>query len=369
MLAVNTPPKFPKVWGQNAQGAFIRPIPVDSQIGIEGGAASLNDGFPPLTMTPIAAGGDPPDGRDMNGILKQITQTQQWQQAGGGWQFDANFVVIIGGYPQGAILNSKVVLGRQWVSTVDNNMTDPDSASAANWAPVAGQLPVGTPVPSFSPIVPPGFISANGLRLGNVASGADNASPSNLLLFRFVWLNFSNAQCPLFNSAGQAIARGANPDADWNANNKIVLPDGRCAGLVGVDGMGNVATGLLNGVPSVIGNGTTPGSIFGENLHNLIANEMPSHFHGAPISDPSHSHGSSHSGLLVAFQRGSSFPFGITTSSALLINAQNAFSISGNFTGVRVSGSNGVDTTNSTGGSQSHNTLHRSMTVYWNLSQ
>jgi hypothetical protein len=367
MQAANTPPKFPKVWGQNAQGPFIRPIPVDSQIGVNAGFASLNDGFPPLTMTPIAAGGVPPFGQDMNGILQQITQIQQWQQAGGGWQFDANFVQIIGGYPQGAILNSRVVLGRQWISTVDNNMTDPDSASAANWAPVAGQLPVGTPVPSFSPIVPPGFIAANALELGNANSGGHNASPANLLLFRFIWQNFSNAQCPLFNSAGQAIPRGANPDADWNANNRIILPDGRCASLIGVDGMGNAATGFLNGVPSVMGNATTPGSILGENLHPLNSNEMPSHFHSAGISDPTHSHGSTHSGLNVSFQGSSGL--GIVQSSSLGIGINLQFNISGNATGVRVASNNGLDTTNSAGGSQSHNTVHRSMGVYWNLAQ
>ena len=84
-------------------------------------------------MTPIAAGGVPPFGQDMNGILNQITEVLQWQQAGGYWQFDANFAAAIGGYPLGAVLNSKVVLGREWMSTVDNNMTDPEFS-------VGGQL-------------------------------------------------------------------------------------------------------------------------------------------------------------------------------------------------------------------------------------
>jgi microcystin-dependent protein len=360
MQAANSPPKFPKVWGQNAQGPFIRPIPVDSQIGVNAGFASLNDGFPPLTMTEIAAGGVPPFGQDMNGILKQITQTQQWQQAGGGWQFDANFVQIIGGYPQGAILNSKVVLGRQWVSTVDNNMTDPDSASAANWAPVSGQLPVGTPVPSFSATVPPGYVPANALRLGNMGSGANYASPANLLLFRYIWLNFSNAECPVFNPSGQAVARSANPDIDWSGPNSITLPDLRCAGLIGVDGMGNAATGLLNGVPGVVGNPSTPGSILGENLHTLNTNEMPSHFHSAGISDPSHSHSTN------AFAFANNVLTEVQSTFTVWFNPFTA-TINAALTGVRVASSNGLDTTNSTGGNQSHNTVHRSMTVYWNL--
>src|SRR5882757_8166258 len=184
MQVASSPPKFPKVWGQNAGDPFIRPIPVDSQIGINAGFASLNDGFPPLTMTPIPAGGVPPFGQDTNGILKQITQSIQWEQAGGGYFFDAAFATAIGGYPAGAILNSAVVLGRQWMSLVDNNLTDPDSAAAAGWVLPPGQLPAGTPVPSFSSVVPYGFVPANGLTIGNAASNASGrANADALFLF------------------------------------------------------------------------------------------------------------------------------------------------------------------------------------------
>jgi hypothetical protein len=359
MQVASSPPKLPKVWGQNAGDPFIRPIPVDSQIGINAGFASLNDGFPPLTMTPIPAGGIPPFGQDMNGILKQVTQTQQWQQAGGIWQFDAAFVTAIGGYPAGAILNSRVVLGRRWMSTVDNNMTDPDSVSAANWVTPPGEIPVGTPVPSFSAATPYGYVPANGLRIGNTNSGGNYASPGNLLLFRSVWLNFSNAECPLFNSVGQAIPRSANPDVDWSANNNITLPDMRCAGLIGVDGMGNGGLGLLNGVPFIVGGTTQPGSLLGENLHTLNGNEMPSHFHVAGISDPGHAH--SYSQTVSNGQPltgGGNFP---------LPNVQQTSTTGASGTGVRVTSSNGLDNTYSAGGGQSHNNVSRSMSVYWNL--
>ena len=59
-------------------------IPVDSQIGITPGAASLADGFPPLTMTPVTAGGVPPTGPDMNGILFELSAVVRWANAGGG---------------------------------------------------------------------------------------------------------------------------------------------------------------------------------------------------------------------------------------------------------------------------------------------
>ena len=301
-----------------------------------------------------AVGDIPPLGQEMNGILNQITQVQQWQQAGGSWQFDPNFATAIGGYPLGAVLSSKVVLGRQWMSTVDNNTTDPDSASAANWTPPPGQPPVGTPVPSFSPVVPAGYVAANALRIGNTNSGANNASPANLLLFRFVWPNFSNAQCPLLNSAGQTIPRGANPDADWNANNSITLPDGRGVGLIGVDGMGNGASGFLNGIPVVIGNVTTPGSIIGENLHQLSVNELASHVHSSSLSDPSHTHSSN---ALTGPSQGVA-----GQSDFFTIRGPTPASINGAFTGISLNNA-------AQGGNAFHNTVHRSMTVYWNLAQ
>ena len=52
-------------------------IPVASQIALDPALASYTDGFPPATRTPLAAGGKPPYGADMNGILKAITAHHQ----------------------------------------------------------------------------------------------------------------------------------------------------------------------------------------------------------------------------------------------------------------------------------------------------
>jgi hypothetical protein len=350
MLVASSPPKFPKVWGQNAGDPFIRPIPVDSQIGINAGFASLNDGFPPLTMTPIPAGGIPPFGQDTNGILKQITQSIQWEQAGGGYAYDAAFATVIGGYPAGAILNSVVVLGRQWMSLVDNNLTDPDSATAAGWVPPPGHLPPGTPVPSFSSVVPYGYVPANGLTIGNAASNATGrANGDALFVFSAVWQQFSNAQCPLLSSAGAPVARGANPRADFAANNQLTLPVGKGASLVGVDGMGGAASTFLNSVPVVIGNTTTPGSILGENLHQLTIAELAAHAHANSLSDPTHAH-SSNANAGGSSTGGGQFSCG--ASAGATINAAA--------TGISINNANA-------GSSSAHNTVHRSMTVYWNL--
>ena len=113
-------------------------IPVNSQIGVTAGAASLTDGFPPLTMTPVAAGGVPPSGLDMNGILYELSAILRWANAGGGYAYDSTFAndSNVNGYPKGARIMRSDGLG-YWFNTVENNTTDPEAAgaAAAGWVP------------------------------------------------------------------------------------------------------------------------------------------------------------------------------------------------------------------------------------------
>lgn len=109
-----------------------RTVPVPSQTGITPGAASFNDGFPPLTMTPIP-GGIVMSGLDMNGALNQISAIDWWMSAGGSFQYNSGFSSAIGGYPKGARLLNAAGTG-YWMSVVDNNVTDPDTGGAG-WIP------------------------------------------------------------------------------------------------------------------------------------------------------------------------------------------------------------------------------------------
>lgn len=110
-------------------------IPEASQIGVTPGAASLTDGFPPLTFTPLSAGGVPPSGKDFNGILNLLSQSTRWQNAGSFFPYDATFSTDIGGYPQGAILQNAAGDGF-WLSTTDDNTTDPDTDTSGAWVPI-----------------------------------------------------------------------------------------------------------------------------------------------------------------------------------------------------------------------------------------
>jgi hypothetical protein len=134
MQASDVPVKFSIPFANGAGGSYVRTIPVNSQIGIQDGAASLTDGFPPLTFIPVGSGGVPPFGADMNGILKEITQWTRWSNAGGTVAFDNTFCTLIGGYPAGALLRNAAGNGF-WLCTADNNTNNPD-ATPTGWMPI-----------------------------------------------------------------------------------------------------------------------------------------------------------------------------------------------------------------------------------------
>lgn len=135
MQLINAPSKLVLPF---ASAGAKNSIPVASQIGIVAGAASLTDGFPPLTRTPLAGGGVPPSGLDMNGILYELSAILRWTNAGGGYPFDGTFAADsnVGGYPKGARVMRSDGLG-YWFNTADNNTTDPEGAGAvaAGWVP------------------------------------------------------------------------------------------------------------------------------------------------------------------------------------------------------------------------------------------
>jgi hypothetical protein len=128
MKASDLPTRFPVPFAGAATSDFIRSIPKTST---DPAAASLDLGFPPVTFTPVGSGGIPPNGRDFNGILNQATAWSRWQGAGGPIPYDATFATAIGGYPAGSILASTTV-GLYWISTADDNTTNPD-AGGAGW--------------------------------------------------------------------------------------------------------------------------------------------------------------------------------------------------------------------------------------------
>jgi hypothetical protein len=135
MLSSTIPVKFAVPFASAAPaGNSTYPVPTTPQTG---GLASLPTGFTAVNFTPVAAGGIPPWGKDMNGILQQTTAWLQWIQAGGGIAaYDAAFQTLIGGYFNGSMVRSVVTVGTLWISTIDNNTSNPD-ATGAGWVTLA----------------------------------------------------------------------------------------------------------------------------------------------------------------------------------------------------------------------------------------
>ncbi|EAB2881639.1 tail fiber protein [Salmonella enterica] len=98
----------------------------------ESGNAAYDSGFPPVTMTPISAGGIPPHGKDFNGLMHDITAAIRYVQAGGLYTYNADFAGAIGGYAKDAIL-AGVSTTAVWLNIIDDNLTDPEGTDSAGW--------------------------------------------------------------------------------------------------------------------------------------------------------------------------------------------------------------------------------------------
>lgn len=125
MLLSNIPAFLTKVW--NSTGVNRRIIPVAASP--TPGQASYTDGFPPITFLAPGAGGINVSGQDFQGVLYDITQREQWAQAGCGYPYSATFSTAIGGYPKGATIPKAGGTG-WWKSTVDGNTSNPDMGGA-----------------------------------------------------------------------------------------------------------------------------------------------------------------------------------------------------------------------------------------------
>nr|DAN36164.1 MAG TPA: tail fiber protein [Caudoviricetes sp.] len=105
-------------------------------------AATYQKGFPAVTMTPIAVGGQPPSGKDMNGILYELSSHIAYMNKGGQYKFDADFCEEVGGYDIGAIVLSDNGM-IEYINTLANNKTNPNTTGSKGWKICSGADPVG----------------------------------------------------------------------------------------------------------------------------------------------------------------------------------------------------------------------------------
>ena len=133
-MAITRPVNIDTPWADQGLKATI---PNTSQIGVSDGRASYPDGFPPLTMTQIAAGGVPFFGQDMNGILNALSAHTAFQNSGGQYRFDPVLVANIGGYPVGTVLqdDNGIHSYRNVLANNSVNFNTTPAAIGVSWMP------------------------------------------------------------------------------------------------------------------------------------------------------------------------------------------------------------------------------------------
>lgn len=132
-----TQPKLiTKPFADDALPSYVNEIPKENPAGAPEQNASWALGFPPITMTGINDGGLPPNGEDMNGVLRAITQHNLFIGGGGVYEFTDEYITQVGGYSKGAVLvsNDKTAL---WMSTQNNNTQNFNGATKTQWRRIA----------------------------------------------------------------------------------------------------------------------------------------------------------------------------------------------------------------------------------------
>lgn len=131
-------------FAQNAPAVNVDAIPVNLDPSDPPQAASWSQGFPTVTMTPLAAGGIPPRGQSFNGVLQDITQHLVYIGGGGQYKWSSDYVAAKGGYSIGDVIQADSGL-LSYVSLVNNN-TDNFNTTPASIGP-KWRAWAGAPIP------------------------------------------------------------------------------------------------------------------------------------------------------------------------------------------------------------------------------
>lgn len=134
-MSLNRPSPILYKWGEKSLTDEINlsddektvVVPPISGANYTKGHADFQSGFPKTTMIAPSQGGQPPWGKDHNGILYFITERLQWIQSGGTEVFNQSLCDQIGGYSWGAILSTQASPTILWFSLVSDNIFNPEN--------------------------------------------------------------------------------------------------------------------------------------------------------------------------------------------------------------------------------------------------
>jgi hypothetical protein len=186
-------------------------IPVSAEPDALANTASYKKGFPQATMTPVELGGMPPSGKDMNGILHELSSHISYMNKGGQYKFNADFCEDIGGYDIGAIVLSDDGM-TEYINTLANNKTNPNTTGSIGWKICSGAAPLGKLLTDRS-----GLISASGVKNDSIPDAVKNIA--------------KNSAGDLINKSPLVIYAVSRADfvAKQNTPEIIALPDGAVA--------------------------------------------------------------------------------------------------------------------------------------------
>jgi hypothetical protein len=162
--------------------------------------------------------------------------------------------------------------------TYTTQIPNPNPVTVDVMTPVVSQVQTGMIHAELMAGVKTGYVRLNGRTIGNASSSAtERANADTSALFTYLWNNLIDAIAPV--SGG----RGATAAADFAANKNITLPDGRGTMFVGLDDMGDVASGSFAGLSFIAGDAVTPGSFTGQNFLSTEFFSPGSPSHQAPF--------------------------------------------------------------------------------------
>lgn len=130
---MNQPKQISTPW---AEEGLKNNIPSRRDVGLSQESATYQEGFPSITMTPISVGGKPPSGRDMNGILYELSSHIAFTNRGKHYKFNQEFCDEINGYPKGAVLINDQETAF-YISLVEQNKTNFNTNPDDNWLVIA----------------------------------------------------------------------------------------------------------------------------------------------------------------------------------------------------------------------------------------
>jgi hypothetical protein len=166
MSGVTITYKITELFGNTADPTTITlPVPNVSPGAPAPNRASFDMGFPTINFQPIASGGQPPSGKDFNGVLYMLSQYSLAAQAGQAiLPYDATTQTALGGYAVNALLAKASGFG-YWLSLVAGNMTDPDTGGAG-WSSLTpdptGLLQLAVAAGTYNDYAPVGFSGSVG---------------------------------------------------------------------------------------------------------------------------------------------------------------------------------------------------------------